>query len=227
VTTESKADGAEEVAVFSIIKPSQCSECGDALAKGEFLKVGDSKPLCLKCADLDHLVFLPSGNVALTRRSRKYSTLSAIVLRFSRSRGRYERQGLLVEEDALERAENESLGDEEKRRLARERAAVVRERADEKYIAEFEKEIAARYPCCPLEEAKSIASHACSKYSGRVGRSAAAKDFDANAIDLAVRAHVRHCHTDYDDLLARGTDRSSARHKVLDTVESVLRRWRG
>jgi hypothetical protein len=54
---------------------------------------------------LDHLIFLPSGDAALTRRAGKYSTLSAVVLQWSRARKRYERQGLLVEEAALQRAE--------------------------------------------------------------------------------------------------------------------------
>jgi len=38
----------------------------------------------------------------LTRRSGKYSTLSAVVLKWSRARKHYERQGLLVEESALQ-----------------------------------------------------------------------------------------------------------------------------
>ena len=66
------------------------------------------RPFCLACADLDHLEFLPSGDAALTRRSRKYSGLCAVVVRFSRSRGRYERQGLMVESAALERAAGEA-----------------------------------------------------------------------------------------------------------------------
>jgi hypothetical protein len=41
------------------------------------------------------------------------SGLSAIVVRFSRSRGRYERRGVLVEDDALARAERECLADAE------------------------------------------------------------------------------------------------------------------
>ena len=49
----------------------------------------------------DHLVFLARGDVALTRRAGKYSTLRAVVLRFSRSRKRYERQGILVEEGGI------------------------------------------------------------------------------------------------------------------------------
>jgi hypothetical protein len=62
---------------------------------------------------LDHLIFLPSGNAALTRRAGKYSTLSAVVLQWSRARKRYERQGLLVEEAALQRAQKECLADDE------------------------------------------------------------------------------------------------------------------
>jgi hypothetical protein len=34
----------------------------------------------LPCAHLDHLVFLPAGDAALTRRSGKYSTLAAVAL---------------------------------------------------------------------------------------------------------------------------------------------------
>ena len=37
------------------------------------------------------------------------STLSAVVVRFSRTRKRYERQGILAEPKAIERAETESF----------------------------------------------------------------------------------------------------------------------
>jgi hypothetical protein len=63
----------------------------------------------MTCAELDHLVFLPAGDAALTRRAKRGSELSAVVVRFSRSRRRYERQGVLVEPDALERAQSESV----------------------------------------------------------------------------------------------------------------------
>ena len=78
-------------------------------------------PLCLACADLDHLVFLPAGDTALTRRAKKASGLSAVVVRWCRTRKRYERQGLLVEEMALEQAEQQCLADEEARMRRRER----------------------------------------------------------------------------------------------------------
>jgi len=157
------------IVVFEIITPSACAECGEELGKGSLLRVENSKPLCMECADLDHLVFLSSGDAALTRRSKKYSNLSAVVVKFSRARCRYERQGLLVESDALERAEIECSGDESVRKVARERAAVIRERADKQYISRFATEIRIRYPGCPAAEAKTIARHACRKYSGRVG----------------------------------------------------------
>jgi hypothetical protein len=144
----------DEIVVFSILKPSVCAECGEELWKGSFLRMEKGKPLCLECADLDHLVFIPRGDAALTRRSRKYSTLSAVVVRFSRSRKRYERQGLLVESGALDRAEEECLSDEAKRRIAREKAALAREQADQRYVAQFTDAIRSRYPDCPVGEVK-------------------------------------------------------------------------
>jgi hypothetical protein len=215
-----------EIVVFSILKPSVCVECGEELWRGSFLRMEKGKPLCLECADLDHLVFIPRGDAALTRRSRKYSALSAVVVRFSRSRKRYERQGLLVESGALERAEKECLSDEAKRQIAREKASLARERADNQYVAQFTESIRLRYPDCPVGEAEAIAKHACVKYSGRVGRSAAAKSFDAMAIDLAVKAHVRHAHTEYDRLLSRGWERPEARSAVVDRVAEIMERWR-
>jgi hypothetical protein len=220
-----KSEG-QEIVVFMIRGDSVCSECGAELWKGSFLKMEKQKPLCLVCADLDHLVFLPRGDTALTRRSRKYSSLSAVVVQFSRTRGRCERQGLLVEEAALERAEKECLSDEEQRRVARHRAADLREQADERYLVQFTEQLRSQYPGCPPDEAERIATHACLKYSGRIGRSSAAKKFDAEAIELAVKAHVRHTHTRYDHLLAEGWERSEARHAVADQVIKVLDRWR-
>jgi hypothetical protein len=45
------------------------------------------------------------------------------------------------------------------------------------------------------------------------------------ALWLAIVAHVRHCHTDYDALLAEGYDRDAARHFVVEDTEAVLRKW--
>lgn len=227
-TTESPAAGdtaAEDIVVFAITGHAVCRECGTKLAKGEFLRSEDKQPYCLSCADLDHLVFLPRGDMALTRRARKHSALSAVVVKFSKARRRFERQGLLVEEAALEQAERECLADEAARLRARERAAVRRADLDEHYVREFAQRLGELYPGCPAPERQAISDHACLKYSGRVGRSAAAQQFDPKVIELAVRAHVRHCHTSYDQMLARGVSREIARSRVRDAVDEVFERW--
>lgn len=215
------------ILVFQIVSPSECSECGGKLETGSLLRVEKGNALCLGCADLDRLVFLSRGDAALTRRSKKYSALSAVVVKFSSARRRYERRGLLVELDALERAEQECSGDATAREAARERAAVIRERSDKEYVARFAEEIRVHYPGCPAAEARSIAEHACTKYSGRVGRSSQAKAFDTHALDLAVRAHIRHVHTGYDTFLSKGWDRAEARRAVAMVLEGVVSEWRG
>lgn len=59
-----------------------------------------------------------------------YSSLAAVVLRFSRTRKRYERQGLLVTPDALAWAEQECAGDAAERAMRRERDADRRLQED-------------------------------------------------------------------------------------------------
>jgi hypothetical protein len=225
VPRNGKASRHDEIVVFWIVRDSACAECGEELGKGRFLRMEAQRPLCLRCADLDHLVFLERGEAALTRRASRYSTLRAVVVRFSRSRKRYERQGVLVEEPALARAEQECLSDAEARRLARERAAERREAHDAEYVATFAQRVGDLFPGCPIVEQQAIAEHACEKYSGRVGRSAAAKELQAGAIELAVRAHVRHVHTRYDELLASGVAREDARARVAASVAKCLDTW--
>ncbi|HWV98717.1 MAG TPA: DUF2293 domain-containing protein [Candidatus Acidoferrum sp.] len=219
---------APELVVFEkVSEEGNCSECGAELAKGDYLLMEKGRPLCLTCADLDQLVFLPAGNTALTRRARKHSSLAAVVVRFSRARKRYERQGLLVAQAAIDRAEDECAADAPERAAARARAAQVRQEEDREFVAALTRKIAQRYPGCPADEARRIAEHTGLRSSGRVGRSAAGRDLDASAVDLAVIAHVRHTHTNYDALLMGGAERLGARLQVREKIDSVLARWRG
>ena len=214
-----------EIVVFWIVRDSTCAECGEELGKGRFLRMEAGRPLCLGCADLDRLVFLPRGDAALTRRASKYSKLKAVVVRFSRSRKRYERQGVLVEEAALARAEHECLSDAEAREAARERVEERRQALEARYVEQFAQRIAELFPGCPSDERAAVAAHACLKYSGRVGRSAAAKAFEAEAVELAVRAHVRHAHTRYEELLSGGISRQEARSFVAEAVAKRMQLW--
>lgn len=222
----SQPNSTEELKVFISTRESTCGECGENLGSKAWITLVEEKgALCLTCADLDHLVFLPSGDAALTRRAKKHSTLSAVVLKWSRARKRYERQGLLVEEQALEKAEEECLADSEVRERRKEREAVRREEFDRQYVEQFAQRVREFFPACPAGRETAIAKHACQKYSGRVGRSASAKSLDEEAVRLAVIAHIRHRETDYDRLLARGYDRWEARVEVEKAVDRVLRNW--
>ena len=215
-----------DLKVFISTQDSSCGECSENLGRKAWITLDDEKgALCLSCADLDHLIFLPSGEAALTRRARKHSTLTAVVLQWSRARKRYERQGLLVEAEALEQAEQECLADSEARARRREREVARRVELDRQFVESFAERVRALFPGCPAGREQVIAEHACLKYSGRVGRSAAAKNFDENAVRLAVIAHIRHAETDYDELLASGYDRRVARVQVAEAVDRILARW--
>jgi hypothetical protein len=217
-----------DLKVFIATRESSCEECKEVLGHKAWITLRKNKgALCLACADMDHLVFLPSGNATLTRRARKYSVLSAVVLKWSRARKRYERQGILVEAEALEQAEKDCLEDSEARARRRERDAERRAVLDVQYIENFAKRIRDLFPRCPPGRDVIIAEHACLKYSGRIGRSAEAKSFDEETIRLAVIAHIRHSETQYDKLMVKGFVRREARKQVQNRVNEVLRKWEG
>lgn len=203
-----------------------CSECRRKLGRSSWITLrGQDRALCLACAELDHLAFLASGDAALTRRAGKHSPIKVVVLKWSKSRKRYERQGVLVTEAALARAEDECLADKDVRARRRERAAIRRAELDQDYVASFAIEVRKQFPSCPEGVETLIAEHACRKYSGRVGRSAAAKDLKPKAIRLAVIAHIRHSETAYDRHLADGLSREEARREVQAAIQSVLTSW--
>lgn len=211
-----------DLVVVIPIKDWTCASCQET---GAFLIMENDEPLCLDCADMGHLVFLPRGDAALTRRAKKASGLSAVVIRWARARKRYERQGILVEEDALAAAEEQCLADEDARERRRERDAERRARADVTFQAALATEIRRLYPGCPAERAEAIARHAATRGSGRVGRTAAGRALDARAVTLAVVASVRHSDTDYDDLLMAGVPRARARERVAAAIDRKLDEW--
>jgi hypothetical protein len=212
-----------ELVVISPIREWTCTECGGT---GSLLLMEREGALCLRCADMDHLMFLPAGDAALTRRAKRASRLSAVVVRFSRARRRYERQGILVEERALERAERDCLVDEEARARRRAREEVRREASDLKLQDEIARMIVRLFPGCPAERAAAAARHTGARGSGRVGRTAAGRALDPSVIELALAAAVRHEDTPYDELLMDGASRAQARERVRSEVERTLERWR-
>lgn len=94
----------ELVVVQPLNREWTCHRCGGS---GDLLVMENPGPACLKCVGLDHLEFLSAGDALLTRRAKAKSAQYAVVVRFSRARKRYERQGLLLESRALDEAQRE------------------------------------------------------------------------------------------------------------------------
>jgi hypothetical protein len=213
-----------DLVVVQPVRAFTCVGCGQTDA--DMLTMEDAGPVCLTCADLDHLVFLPAGDAALTRRAKQASRLSAVVVRFSRSRKRYERQGLLVEQAGIELAEQQCLSDEEARARRRERDRLRRAATDERFQQELAEQIARLFPSCPSQRAAAISQHTGARGSGRVGRSAAGRALDPDAVTRAVVAAVRHEDTAYDELLMAGVPREDARDRIRNDIDQVLDQWR-
>jgi hypothetical protein len=201
-----------------------CVSCADT---GPYLITETAGSTCLTCADMDHLVFLPAGDATLTRRAKKASGLAAVVVRFNKSRKRYDRKGVLVEERALEEAEQSCLADEEVRLRRRDRDRERRAGEDVQLRQHMAELIATLFPNCPPERAEAIAEHTGQRGSGRVGRSAAGRALDEQALTRAVIASIRHEDTEYDRLLMSGVDREDARSRIRDRIDEVLDHWRG
>jgi hypothetical protein len=94
----------ELVVIQPLNRDWTCHRCGGT---GNLLIMEEPGPSCLSCAGLASLEFLPAGDAALSRRAKAKSQVFAVVVRFSRSRKRYERQGLLVQPEALRQAVHE------------------------------------------------------------------------------------------------------------------------
>lgn len=79
--TEKKKPEDDSLAVFYSDYDLKCAECGkDILKHSLIFNLPVKRAVCLSCAGLDKLVYLPSGNTALTVRSCKYPEVSAVVM---------------------------------------------------------------------------------------------------------------------------------------------------
>ncbi|UTW66384.1 DUF2293 domain-containing protein [bacterium SCSIO 12643] len=205
-----------------------CQRCKRSVRFGEkfVAESEEHRGTCFKCSPYVNAAFLEPGDAAMTRRSKKHSSYCGVLYVWNKRRRRFERKGQYVEAVAIELAKKECLADQEKRAKNNAKAAVKRAAEDKIYVAEFSKAIRNRYPNCPKGREEAIAQHACEKYSGRVGRTADAKQFDAKMIDLAVEAHIRHAETDYDSQFNKGKTKRMIRSEVKSDITSILRRWR-
>ena len=206
----------------------KCQKCGKSIPRGDAFVAESEKHrgTCFSCSPFAKLAFLKPGNAAMTRRSKKHSKLCGVVYAWNARRKRFERRGQYVEVAAIITAELECNADAADRLQKNQKAAIVRAEQDEVYIAEFSKAIRKHYPNCPPNREVAIATHACEKHSGRVGRTAKAKEFDAKMIDLAVEAHIRHAETNYDNQFGQGKVKRQIRSDVRFEVSAIMMNWR-
>src|SRR5207244_7752990 len=73
----------KEPVVISPLSDWTCRECQGS---GELLVMEGPEPLCLACAELDHLVFLGRGDAAVTRRAKAARALVGLVAKVPRLR---------------------------------------------------------------------------------------------------------------------------------------------
>jgi predicted nucleic acid-binding Zn-ribbon protein len=112
---EAEQNKPPDLLVISARNPWTCVECGGDFGSGALLLMEGEGPHCLDCFGLGHLEYVAAGNAALTRRTRKLAQTSVVVVRWSRTRKRYEREGIVADKQAVEQAEEECLSEDEVR----------------------------------------------------------------------------------------------------------------
>ncbi|KAH6841184.1 hypothetical protein B0I37DRAFT_386327 [Chaetomium sp. MPI-CAGE-AT-0009] len=161
--------------------------------------------------------FVPKGNVYITKNCRKKTheaerTLYVVINRKGKPTGlrcpAYIHNAVMTENKAT----------------AAQRAEAVQKR-DAAIEENFEEAIVKLFPKIPKSEVPQILKHPLKKHSRRVGRTGTVALQDR--VKLAVRAHIRHVHTEYDELLKRGASRLAAREKIWDRLNEVARQWGG
>ncbi|KAH0492921.1 hypothetical protein TgHK011_007848 [Trichoderma gracile] len=153
---------------------------------------------------------------------------SYILYRHANAKGlRIPQKGQSVHDSALPpkdtRGPQDAVFAEEKASRERRRGAV--ERRDAATQDAFEAAIFKCFPRIPKPDLTTILKRTLRKRSGRVGRTATL-NLDKKAY-LAVQAHVRHCHTDYDRLTKESRNRDAARRAVRNRVSKLLVEWGG
>ncbi|KAF3770599.1 hypothetical protein M406DRAFT_221712, partial [Cryphonectria parasitica EP155] len=102
------------------------------------------------------------------------------------------------------------------------RAANVQKR-DASIEKSLEKLILHEFPRIPSSSLPRVLNTALQKGKGKVGRTGTLTGRERAR--LAVRAHIRHAETPYDQLLRSGTPRDKARDLVASRIESIARSW--
>ncbi|KAK3175734.1 hypothetical protein K4F52_010033 [Lecanicillium sp. MT-2017a] len=161
--------------------------------------------------------FLKKGNPYLTSLCRRMTLAEGkrlfVVIEKSKA------LGLRAPKWIINHAYNEERGT----RTKRQEAVATRDSAIERAFADAARE---QFPDMPAKDADAVIARAVKKRSGRVGRTGTLSI--ESKVRLAVGAHIRHTHTDYDKLIRqKGGGREAARKEVQGDVKELLNKWQG
>lgn len=161
--------------------------------------------------------FVPKGNVYITSNCRKLTQEKARPV-FTVIDAKNRQIGIGVPTDVylvVQFKETETRAN---------RAANVLKR-DEGMAKGFERDTRDAFPQIPASSLRNVSKIALEKGKGKVGRTG--KLDVQRKVHLAVRAHIRHCETDYDKLLRNGVAREDARQRIEAKIQEVCRAWGG
>lgn len=106
------AGAKKENTLYALSRSSRCYGCDSALAIDDIVRLAkkqdESEVYCLRCSDLADYVFLPKGNSNITRLAKKYAQSPWVIVKWSEIWKTYERQGILVDQQAAARAKDEA-----------------------------------------------------------------------------------------------------------------------
>lgn len=108
-TGEKSGKSAE--AVFALSRPSRCYSCDTTQNPGDLVRLkpgaDEQEVLCRNCAGLASYVVIPAGNARLTRAAKKHANKCYVIMKWSELWKCYERQGLLIDGEAVAAVESE------------------------------------------------------------------------------------------------------------------------
>lgn len=168
-------------------------------------------------------VEVPSGDPFLTRTIKSIAETVYVRMQKNKRGGYSSAVGLFAPPDVVLAARTKAEQTAPERDERRQKGAVYRATKERKVQAGLTKILLERFPGMPEDEAPAIVARAFEVGSGRVGRTSKLSGDDKLA--MAVKAHIRHTHTRYDQLLQFGWDRDDAREAVWARVSEVYERW--
>ncbi|KAI5306712.1 hypothetical protein KEM56_007483 [Ascosphaera pollenicola] len=165
-------------------------------------------------------IFMPKGNPYVTKHCRAKTIGQGKVLYTVLDARKDTKLGLYVPAPIA----SEVYGQEEATRAERAKAVLKKDTQD---TERYQSQLLKGYPNIPTRDVLRILSHAFLKGSRRVGRSTTVRGGEETKLRLAVEAHIRHVHTDYESLLRSGVARWKARERVGSAVRRLRDEWAG